>query len=307
MSGEPAAWVEIALPLPIGQTYTYSLDALQRRRARPGSRARVPVGKRRMIGFVAGFPERPPDGIETRPIAALLDREPPFPDDLLELAGFAASYYLAPLGELLAAMAPPESVAWGERRLRLTDGGALAPPRDAAEGAIRDRLLESGRVALSELESEIDPEAFDLAVARGLADGRWVLEERSGSGSRYATAVELAPAAVDELRSRCGRSPAGRAVVDFLVALGRPALASEVEAGVACGPAVLRRLVTLGVLRRFTQPEALSLDRHLLPRDEGRPAIVLRDDQSGALARIVEAIAGGEFRRLLLQGMTGSG
>src|SRR5262245_705164 len=133
MSGEPAAWVEVALPLPIGQSLTYSLDARKRRRARPGSRVRVPVGKRKMTGFVETFPEAPPAGVEPRPVAALLDREPPFPDELLELARFAAGYYLVPLGEMLAAMAPPEAVAWGERGLRLTDAGALAPPRDPVE------------------------------------------------------------------------------------------------------------------------------------------------------------------------------
>ena len=306
MSGEPA-WVEVALPLPIGQSLTYSLDARQRRRARPGSRVRVPVGKRKMTGFVESFPDAPPEGIEPKAISALLDREPPFPDELLELARFAAGYYLAPLGEMLAAMAPPEAVSWGERRLRLTDAGALAPPRDAVEAVLRERLLEFGRASLSELEDEIEPAALDAAVEQGLADGRLALEDRSGSGSRYSLAVELAPGTPEELQARCGRSPAGRAVVDHLAALGRAALASEVESGTGCGPAVLRRLVKLGVLRRFTQLETLSLDRHLLARESSAPEIVLRDDQRDALERIRDAIEAAAFRRILLQGMTGSG
>jgi primosomal protein N' (replication factor Y) len=260
-----------------------------------------------MTGFVAGFPESPPAGVEPRPIAELLDRESPFPPDLLELARFAAGYYLVPLGEMLAAMAPPGGVFWGERRLRLTDGGALAPARDALESAIREHLVEHGRSALSELEESIESDDLDAAIDRGVADGRFALEERSGSGSRYQLAVELAPGPVAGLRERCGRSPAGRAVVDFLAQIGRAALASEVEAAAGCGPAVLKRLVKLGVLRRFTQPEALSLDRYLFSREAEPAELVLRDDQGAALEGIRTALAAGEFRRFLLQGMTGSG
>ncbi|HVR10707.1 MAG TPA: primosomal protein N', partial [Thermoanaerobaculia bacterium] len=52
-----------------------------------------------------------------------------------------------------------------------------------------------------------------------------------------------------------------------LAAVGRPATSAEVLAAAACGAGVLTRLVSRGVLRRFTQVERLSLDRHrLAPR-----------------------------------------
>ena len=52
------------------------------------------------------------------------------PGELLELARFAADYYLAPLGDVLAAMIPAEADSWGDRRVRLTDRGALAVHHD---------------------------------------------------------------------------------------------------------------------------------------------------------------------------------
>jgi primosomal protein N' (replication factor Y) len=318
MSGA-GGFVDVALPLPVGQSLTYSLSADQRRIAVIGARVRVPLGSRRLVGFVAGFPDAPPDGVEARSIVALLDRESPFPDDLFELAKFAASYYLSPLGDVLAAIAPPPSIAWGEQRIRLTDAGALAEPRDEAERRLRDLLLDRGRLTLSEIEvalrqapeGETAVEELSARIAAGLDSGRFESDRPATRAARYLASVELAPGDPAELRERCGRSPAGRAAVDFLATLGRPALATEVQEGAGCGPSVLKRLADLGVLRRFSQPETMSLDRHLLRRDPARPErrtpIVLRPDQEAAVAALIDAIARGTFERFLLQGQTGSG
>ncbi|HET7041831.1 MAG TPA: primosomal protein N', partial [Gemmatimonadales bacterium] len=69
----------------------------------------------------------------------------------------------------------------------------------------------------------------------------------------------------------------------------------------------VRRLVSLGVLRQFTQVERLSLDRHMLGAPEKLPEIRLRDDQAHALGRLTGVLDARAFAPLLLQGMTGSG
>ena len=309
MSSDAPFLVEIALPLPLGQTLTYSLSPAQRRRAEVGSRARVPLGKRTMIGFVVGFASSAPGDVEPRPIQALLDRRNPFPNDLLELARFAASYYLAPLGEMLAAMFPAEIDSWGDRSVRLTDGGALAPASDEADAALKQILLDRGRVRLAELDEELEVDDLDERITRGVAGGRLEVGEAGGRGSRFATAHELAPGEREDLLARCGRSAAARAAVEFLATLGRPALASEVESGAGCGPSVLRRLVKLGVMRKFQQPQPIGLDRHLLSASGSATTgeIELRADQSAAVAALDAALLRPEFQRFLLQGMTGSG
>src|SRR5690606_26815273 len=116
---------------------------------RIGLRVRVPVGRRNLVGFVWKLDAEAPEGVEARALLALLDLEPPLPDDLLALARFTADYYLAPIGEVLAAMLPQGLEPWGDRRVALTPAGALAPPRDALDLEIRDLLLEAGRAPLS--------------------------------------------------------------------------------------------------------------------------------------------------------------
>jgi primosomal protein N' (replication factor Y) len=95
-------------------------------------------------------------------------------------------------------------------------------------------------------------------------------------------------------------------VVDLLHSLGRPAAGEELRAAGA-SPAILRRLVELGVLRRFVEAERLTLERHLLGRSAPAPSIVLRTDQERALDAILAALGRRRFERFLLQGMTGSG
>jgi len=303
----PTAFVDIALPLPVGQTFTYHLTPYQQERIRPGARVRVPVGRRRMTGYVVATREAAPEGFATRAIEALIDREPVLPGELLELARFAADYYLAPLGDVLAAMIPAEADSWGDRRVRLTDRGALAVHHDPLGQAMQALLLERGQLRISEIEELLDDPRIEAVLVAAIEEGGLAWDEAGARGERYIAAFGLAPGDPQALRERAGRSPAGRAVVDFLAALGRPALADELRQGTGCSTAVLRRLAGLGILLRFSQPNRLGLDRHLMPRDAAPEPIALRGDQAAALTEIENALAAGSFARFLLRGVTGSG
>ena len=283
-----------------------------RRRRVPGVRARVLIGRRRLTGLIVKVHEDRPEGITLRPIVEILDREPVVPPDLLELARFTADYYMAPLGEVVRSMLPSDLPPWGDRKVWLTDRGALAMPRGDSEAAVIAALREGGRMTVAELQSKVgalpDLDATLAALAEG---GRIGSAEHRARSARYINAVELAPGDVAAHLAKAGRSVAGREVINYLSALGRPATTAEVTAAIECTPAVVRRLVSLGVLRQFTQVERLSLDRHmmgLLPGTAGkRPEILLRDDQAHALNRLTAVIDAREFAPFLLQGMTGSG
>jgi primosomal protein N' (replication factor Y) len=311
VSGAPegATFAEVAVPVPLPRPLTYRLPAELSAFARPGQRVRVPVGRRTLTGVLWRLVSAAPDGVEVRDVAALADLEPVLTPELLELARFASEYYLAPLGETVAAMLPQDLPSWGEARVALTDRGALAPARDETERELHSLLLSRGRIRLAELRRALP--AADLAerIERLTAEGRLSVEGPGHRGSRYAAAVDLAPGDPAELLERCGRSRAGRAVVEHLRSAARPATVDELRAATGASAAVVRRLVSLGVLLRFSQPERLSLSRHLLPPapDAGSTPVVLRPDQREALEALRQGIEGGTFRRFLLEGVTGSG
>jgi primosomal protein N' (replication factor Y) len=70
-----------------------------------GSVVRVPFGRRTVTGFVVGPAAGPPPA-STKDLLAVDDAELPLPADVMALCGWAAGYYLAPLGEVLRAALP---------------------------------------------------------------------------------------------------------------------------------------------------------------------------------------------------------
>ena len=347
-AGAAAFYAEVALPVPLPDPLLYAVPPGWQGIAVPGVRARVRIGKRRLIGIVVGRRDEPPPGIAVRWLDAVLDREPVLGADLLALARFTAEYYLAPLGEVLRSMLPADLEPWGDRRVWLTDGGALAPARDELESQVIEALREGGRITVSDLQARLGLPDLDPVLAGLEAAGRIAGEDTrasQGRSPRYVQAVELAPALAAAAGDRAarlaaaGRSAQGLAVVDYLADVGRPATAAEVMAAAGCGASVVARLVSRGVLRRFTQVERLSLDRHRLPSRAaglGSPATPgpslargsaalgsspalggplapadppfrLRPDQESAVAAVVDAIASRRFTPFLLHGMTGSG
>jgi primosomal protein N' (replication factor Y) len=348
-AGTAACYAEVALPVPLPEPLIYAVPPGWQGIAVPGVRARVRIGKRRLIGIVVGRRDEPPPGVAVRWLDGVLDREPVLGADLLALARFAAEYYLAPLGEVLRSMLPADLEPWGDRRVWLTDGGALAPPRDDLESLVIEALREGGRLTVSDLQARLGLPDLDPVLAELEAAGRVAGEDTrasQGRSPRYVQAVELAPALAAAAGDRAvrlaaaGRSTQGLAVVDYLAEVGRPATTAEVMVAAGCGAGVVTRLVSRGVLRRFTQVERLSLDRHRLsprtaagaalspaaataaataaapisdgapgegPGAAGEPPFRLRPDQESAVAAVVDAVANRRFTPILLRGMTGSG
>ena len=125
--------VEVALPLPVDQTFTYALGPGAPRPA-PGTRVLVPFHRARRVGWVVG-PGRPGSGkLRLRRISKILEEQPSLPPRLLELARWMAAYYIAPLGLVLRAALP--SVLCGTGR----GPGAMARTRKVVRIA---RWLES--------------------------------------------------------------------------------------------------------------------------------------------------------------------
>ncbi len=305
---EPPRFVEVAVPVPLPEALIYEVPPVFAALARPGARARVPVGKRRLVGVVLGTAGEPSPELEgkIRPLEAVIDLQPVFDQELLALGRFVADYYQEPLGEVLRSMLPGDLPPWGDRRAWLTDAGALATPRDERERAVVEALRGAGRLRLSELQAAVGEEELAATVERLQADGRLALAGERRAGARYASAVELAPGGEEELLESCGRSKPGREVVRYLSEVGRPALVSEVLAAVGCTAGVVRRLIELRVLRRFSQIARLSLEDHLLSPEE-TPEITLRPDQQTAVDALLAALAEGRFAPYLLAGITGSG
>ena len=176
----------------------------------PGVRVSVPLRGRKASGTVMAVRERSevvlPDGVELKPLAALLDEEPLVAPKLLELARWIASYYLAPMEQVLRAMAPP-AVRPEENRARLRRVARLAGPlpagddleklrrRAAVQAGILTMLGDAGvPVPVADLgESGRIGAALRALVGKGMV----VVEQEEARRDPYAGEVILPSVAPD--------------------------------------------------------------------------------------------------------------
>ncbi|HJR65022.1 MAG TPA: primosomal protein N' [Gemmatimonadaceae bacterium] len=98
-------FVEVALPLPVFQTFTYAVDREPAHPLVPGTRVIVPVRKRRAVGICLGTSDQ--TGVKSpRPILDVPDADPVFAERMLALCRWIAEYYVVPLGLVLRSAMP---------------------------------------------------------------------------------------------------------------------------------------------------------------------------------------------------------
>ena len=110
--------VDIALPVPLDRTFTYLVPPEFQPFARTGSRALVPFGKKKLSGVIVGLP--PTTTVKgLKPLLDLLDAEPTFSEEMLNLTRWMSEYYFAPWGEVLKAATPQGLTIESTQQVRL--------------------------------------------------------------------------------------------------------------------------------------------------------------------------------------------
>ena len=100
------AIVRVALPVPLPQVFDYTAEDAGAEDV--GRCVKVPFGRGERTGLIVGLGDEA--AVEAARLKAVLHIQrgvPPLPADWLELVGFVARYYHAPLGEVVALALPP--------------------------------------------------------------------------------------------------------------------------------------------------------------------------------------------------------
>ena len=100
-------YLDLVFDVPLQQRFTYAQD--DKGEAAVGKRVIAPFGRREVLGYVIGTRESPPEGVAPeaiKKIRRVVDKEPIFGPNEIELALWMASYYLCGTGEALATMIP---------------------------------------------------------------------------------------------------------------------------------------------------------------------------------------------------------
>lgn len=296
-------YVDVSLPVPLDQAFTYRLPETLRHRARVGCRILTPFGARKLTGVVVRAHNEAPD-VEAREALKLMDAEPVFDEELLRLARFIADYYCAPLGEVLRGMAPLAGELRRTRIWALTDKGhqvtrqlVISTGEDDPAMALL-RALEARPLAEATLERKI-PNAKRLLKSlekKGLAAMDQSVEERDplrAPAARLEAEFRQRPEGVKLVKAE-------RELLAFLElhpgTHNLEELAAQVKGASQAARALARReLIGLLPVQATANPQW------------AQPAHELNAEQTAALGAISEALRQGGYRTFLLHGVTGSG
>jgi primosomal protein N' (replication factor Y) (superfamily II helicase) len=296
-------YVDVSVPAPLDQPFTYSLPETLRHRVRPGSRIVVPFGPRKLTGVILRCHDERPD-VATREALRLIDSEPVLDAELLALGRWIGNYYCAPLGEVLRGMLPLASEIRRGKVWSLTDAG-----RDAARQLLLDAAPDDPVARILGMLEKRPLSAAYLSRILPLADKAIRSLERKGliAGEHVQTERDPMRAPAGRLRVElAAKPPEGklnkpeRELKAFLELHPGSHNLKDLESMLAHASAAARSLARKGVV-------ALSAEAIGVTAGIERAPHTLNPAQQAAFDAIYQAIAAREFRAFLLYGVTGSG
>ncbi|HEY3112414.1 MAG TPA: primosomal protein N' [Gemmatimonadaceae bacterium] len=207
-------FVDVALPLPLFQTFNYALEEGLENPVVAGSRVVVPLRSGKEIGVCVGVSDVSPLKRKPKAVLESPDAEPAIGPSLLELCKWMADYYIVPLGVVLRAVLPAaltgaEDPRPSRKTRRVVKLGTDIPSlleRDKAFARSKQQrtvfeLIESlgGRTSVENLSAQYD---FSPSVLKSLEKrGLIVIEEEeverdpfSARGGISAARLEPTPA-----------------------------------------------------------------------------------------------------------------
>lgn len=319
-------FVEVAVPVRVQKTYTYRLPVALQRDAHIGCRVLVPFQNKFVTAYIVALHETLDASLEideakVKDAEQLLDSEPLFTPEVLELTRWISDYYLASWGEVLKAALPAGINQNVEQVLSITSDGrdelARFDFKDSSSkpSSLRARVLQlistENNVTLRTLKRLFDAgeTASLLRAVRDLEKRAWI---KSHSQTQTATAktkrrkaVKLLP--LDDANSDAARklSRAAQSVIDVLINVGGETSFAELVEVAGASPSVIQTLERRGLIEIFAQN--VRRDPLANVRLPEATDFQLTPTQQTAFDEIRSAIDAQTYRAFLLHGVTGSG
>lgn len=135
-------FADVILPLPLADTFTYSVPQDFEERIAEGCRVTVPLGKsKHYTALVQRLHDDEPEGYAVRPIEELLDEAPIVLPTQTKLWQWVSRYYLCSMGEIFKAAVPQglkgEFKPKTEQRIRLTSAFSNATALNLMQQSLR--------------------------------------------------------------------------------------------------------------------------------------------------------------------------
>ena len=295
-------YIEVAIALPVFQTFTYTVPESFAGFMATGKRVLVPFGRRRETGYV--FRQFQDSNIkDIKSILDILDEQPLFPSSMVMFFRWISDYYKYPVGQVVKNALPGglnirdyASVAITEKGRHELDHDRLAP---VAKEILNQ--LQSGSILVKDLNKKIDQEIPGTLLYTFERSG-WITKKWELAGektkARQERFVRLADTDLPVERLSESRTK----ILDVLRSEGEITV-KKLKEIVPTAAALIKSLesngyVTIDCKRVYRDPfgEAIEPDR---PH-------ILNPEQLKAVFQTKNYLTKG-YKTFLLRGVTGSG
>lgn len=302
---------DIALPVPLHQTFTYTIPSELQPHAQLGVRVLAPFGKKHLTGVIVAFPQETKLR-KLKPLKDILDVTPSFSSELLALCHWMSEYYFAPLGEVLKSAIPQGLTVESKRMVKLcvnVEAVAFQEKLPKQQLQILEALKDKPSMTISQLQTAARVKSI-YASLNELKNKGWISIEE-----------EIARPKVRAKKETWSRmSPAGKLALDAVETNGKltKQQLSLLQVLRSQGELPLKQLLktagaSLQTFKTLLKKGLVETSQRELIREalwqagETLQSFTLNVHQQRALAQIAKALEGSEFKAFLLLGVTGSG
>lgn len=200
---------EVAVSLPLRETFHYRIPSALRAKARPGVRAVVPFGPRQVAGTIVALVDQSPFP-KLKSLLRLMDEEPVFRPDLLEVTRWIAETYQAGWGEALSAALPGA--------LRRSKGGRPRPRKEEEPEPVSPshplNLTAAQKRAFDRIQESVRQQRHGIFLLHGITSSgkteiylqtiQTILEQKR-TAIVLVPEISLTPQAIERFEGRFGR------------------------------------------------------------------------------------------------------
>ncbi|MDN3593929.1 replication restart helicase PriA [Zunongwangia endophytica] len=172
-------FVDVILPLPLDNRFTYSISVEEASFLQEGMRVAVPFGKSKIYtGIIAEVHDRDPKVYEAKPISQILDEEPLATKQQLKFWNWIASYYMCTEGEVMRAALPGAFILESESIVQLKKD-AIIDDSDLKddEFLVVEALQNQSSLKIKEVEALLDKKTVLPVLNRLMAKDIVVLSQ----------------------------------------------------------------------------------------------------------------------------------
>ena len=307
-------YIDVILPIPLKQTFTYSVNKDEAGFLKQGHRVAVPFGKSKVYtAIVYQVHDQAPEGYKTKSIDQILDQTPIITPQQIKHWQWMASYYMCTLGEIIKAALPSAFLLESETVVSLCKNTAVDPAKISDEAyLVIEALQQRSPLHINDVRAVLDSTQV-VKVLKDLLDmgvievQEEMYEQYTPKLKKYIKVARLyqEQEQLSGLLESLSRAPKQKEILLQLFSLQaqtkKAVGVTSFQKASGAGPGAIKALVKKGILEEFY----LKKDRIDYTGDAPQSIMDLSDAQQQAYKEINTFFK--EQDVVLLHGVTASG